>query len=1169
MKIEQIDLKAYGHFTHQRLVLGAAANLHIICGPNEAGKTTLWRAINGALFGIAERTQDAFLHDTRKLRIGLTLSARSGERLAVMRRKGRVNTLLSYDPATGNELPDAVPEDRLRDWLGGLSQGLFLAMFSLDHDALVRGGEALAQGKGDAGESLFEAGAGLTSIRALRATLDREADTLFKPRASTSAIYRALSDYDESRRQAKDAAVRPAEWSAARSAMEAASKGYEAARLEQARLQKEARRLERLAAILPDVAALELAQQRLGELAGVPMLPPSAPTERVAAVTKKTEALGAERAAAQRLQQHQTELAAIQLNDAVLADAEAIEAIHHATAAYRDAGIQSAKADAAIAAARSDLDVILRQIAGDEKPIDARQWIPDPTRTAKIRALITSGATLKASHQAQLKTQREKKLEVDQLDAEILSLGQEDGSEDLGAYLDSIADHGDPEARAQQLEDEVAAMAAKLNGEARGLRMPSAESVAQTTLPLDAELQSCKAADEELRRRARSIREAIEKIEDDLAALQGDIKGLEVRGDVPTREAVAGERDTRNALWLGIRRHFMPTGGEPVPTDPPPPAERYEHAVTCADDAADGLFADAERATRYAEFRVREAQMQNGLGLERQRDASVAREQEDLDRRWSTLLSAHSLPSLKISEAAQWVAKREAFLQKFDAHLAKRQEAQQRRKLAQEIRTRLGEIYGAMNRPAPAATERLSEASARARRIAKRHTEQLAQRQLKASQRANADAALKHALAAAAASGTQLDAWTTQWAAAMAAIRLAGEASEEEATARLQQWSDLTLAHATLDRARKEQRSARIQTDDYESRLAQTWQRIRGEMLPTDGRSHDLLAADLYRELTVTRSRQEKKNTLTQQMADDRQAVDDARQAAVDATLAIDKLFLLAACNTIDRLELVEGQSAQRAALTAEVREIETRLVKSAGLPLAEVLKQAAGQDPDAVADALNDSVQENERNATTVQQRHESYLAARQTFDRMDGSAVAADAQQKTAQHAARIVELGADYAASRIASAVLAQVIEAYQKRNQGPLIEQASERFAIITSGRYAGIVIDYDEERQILKAVRADGERLRMEQLSTGRRDQLFLALRLAAIEGHVGNGEPLPVIVDDIMIQFDDEAAAATFKVLADLSQRTQVLFLTHHAHLLDVAEASIGASAYQAHRLSA
>jgi uncharacterized protein YhaN len=148
-----------------------------------------------------------------------------------------------------------------------------------------------------------------------------------------------------------------------------------------------------------------------------------------------------------------------------------------------------------------------------------------------------------------------------------------------------------------------------------------------------------------------------------------------------------------------------------------------------------------------------------------------------------------------------------------------------------------------------------------------------------------------------------------------------------------------------------------------------------------------------------------------------------------------------------------------------------------------------------------------------------------------------------------------------------VLAQVIDTYQKRNQGPLIEQASKRFATITAGRYTGVVVDYDEDRQILKAGRADGERLTMAQLSTGRRDQLFLALRLAAIEGHLDNGEPLPVIVDDIMIQFDDEAAAATFKVLADLSQRTQVLFLTHHEHLLEVAEASIGSGAYQAHHL--
>jgi uncharacterized protein YhaN len=1167
MKIDQIDLKAYGHFTNQSLVLNGGTNFHIICGPNEAGKTTLWRAINGALFGIPERSQDTFLHDPKKLRIGLTLTSRSDEHLAVMRRKGRVNTLLKYDPTTGDELSGTVSDDILSDWLGGLSQGLFLAMFSLDHDTLVRGGEALAQGRGDAGESLFEAGAGLTTIRALRAKLDREAEALFKPRASTSAIYQALSEYDLTRKQAKEAVMRPAEWTSAKSAVEAASREYEAAKAEQTRLQKEARRLERLAAILPDVAALEHAQQHISELASVPILPPSSPAERVAAVTKKHEAISAERSATQRLQQRLGELAEIQINEAVLADAESIEAIHHATAAYRETSIQSAMAEASIEKAQRDFDAILEQIAGDEKPEKPMQWHPDATRVAKIRALITSGATIKATHQACLKTLDEKKLEIEQIDAEILSFGNETCSEDLGAYLDSIADIGDPEAWAQQLEDEVAASEVKLNMEAPALKMPSADSVAKTTVPLDMEVQSFKTEDEELCRRARSIRESIEKIENDLATLHGEIKGLEVRGEVPTKEAVARKREKRDTLWLDIRRHFTPIPGESVPTELPPTFDRFEHAVTSADAAADGLFADAERATRYAEFRVRGSQMQRALELEKARAESVGKEQEELDRRWAELLTMHGVPPLKITEAAQWIAKREIFLQRFVVSQSKRQQAIQSRSRAQEIRTRLSENYPLLNLSGPASAERLSETLAKARGIAKLHAEQFTQRQLKKTHRSNAEAAMKHTEAAESVSRIQLNVWKTQWAEAMSVIRLDGDACEEEATARLEQFSELTQARDALERSRIEQRNAQIQIDDYQSRLAKTWQRVRNEKLPSDSRSNDALAGELYRELTSTRSQQEKKNTLSQQIADDQIAVDEVRQAAENATTIIENLLRQANCNTLESLELIEGKSAQRAALELEVREIEARLVKSSGLPLVDALKQAEDQNPDVVAEALDQNIQLNEQNATEVQERHEAYLATKQAFEKMNGSAKAADAQQMTAQHAARITELGADYAASRIASAVLAQVIDTYQKRNQGPLIEQASKRFAVITSGRYTGVVIDYDEERQILKAVRSGGERLSMEQLSTGRRDQLFLALRLAAIEGHLDNGEPLPVIVDDILIQFDDEAAAATFKVLADLSQRTQVLFLTHHEHLLDVAQAAVGRAGYKPHRL--
>jgi uncharacterized protein YhaN len=75
---------------------------------------------------------------------------------------------------------------------------------------------------------------------------------------------------------------------------------------------------------------------------------------------------------------------------------------------------------------------------------------------------------------------------------------------------------------------------------------------------------------------------------------------------------------------------------------------------------------------------------------------------------------------------------------------------------------------------------------------------------------------------------------------------------------------------------------------------------------------------------------------------------------------------------------------------------------------------------------------------------------------------------------------------------------------------------------------------------------------VEGLSDGTRDQLFLALRLAYIENHCTVNEPCPVILDDVLMAFDDNRAAAALKALRELSAKTQVLLFTHHAHFLQL-----------------
>jgi uncharacterized protein YhaN len=75
------------------------------------------------------------------------------------------------------------------------------------------------------------------------------------------------------------------------------------------------------------------------------------------------------------------------------------------------------------------------------------------------------------------------------------------------------------------------------------------------------------------------------------------------------------------------------------------------------------------------------------------------------------------------------------------------------------------------------------------------------------------------------------------------------------------------------------------------------------------------------------------------------------------------------------------------------------------------------------------------------------------------------------------------------------------------------------------------------------------------MSSGTRDQLFLALRLANLDKRLVSAEPMPFIVDDILVNFDDERARATLEVLAGLGERNQVLLFTHHERIREYAVA--------------
>lgn len=158
MRFRRLDLSKFGSFTSERLDFGEPSpDFQVVFGPNEAGKSTTLRAIQGFLYGIPHVSRDVYLHSGSELRISAELQGEAGsERFT--RRKGRKATLLD---ASGEPLP----EERLKALLHGVDAEIYAALFGLDHVSLREGGAALARGEGQLGESLYAAGIGAGGVR--------------------------------------------------------------------------------------------------------------------------------------------------------------------------------------------------------------------------------------------------------------------------------------------------------------------------------------------------------------------------------------------------------------------------------------------------------------------------------------------------------------------------------------------------------------------------------------------------------------------------------------------------------------------------------------------------------------------------------------------------------------------------------------------------------------------------------------------------------------------------------------------------------------------------------------------------------------------------------------------------------------------------------------------
>ncbi len=117
-------------------------------------------------------------------------------------------------------------------------------------------------------------------------------------------------------------------------------------------------------------------------------------------------------------------------------------------------------------------------------------------------------------------------------------------------------------------------------------------------------------------------------------------------------------------------------------------------------------------------------------------------------------------------------------------------------------------------------------------------------------------------------------------------------------------------------------------------------------------------------------------------------------------------------------------------------------------------------------------------------------------------------------------------------------------FEKRQQPQVVREAGDFFRRLTDDRYRKLVAPIGEET--IEVVGADGRRKQPEELSRGTAEQLYLAIRFGYIRSRGEVSESLPVVMDDILVNFDHRRIRRAAEAILELADRHQVLFFTCH-----------------------
>lgn len=287
---------------------------------------------------------------------------------------------------------------------------------------------------------------------------------------------------------------------------------------------------------------------------------------------------------------------------------------------------------------------------------------------------------------------------------------------------------------------------------------------------------------------------------------------------------------------------------------------------------------------------------------------------------------------------------------------------------------------------------------------------------------------------------------------------------------------------------------------------------------------------------------------------------DDARQTRL---AAIDSLQRLAETHSVDAGEDLDvlAQRARRAAEPLEHEAESTEAIKNGlgpGGDFLGVIARLEDHDEATVEQAFEEAQVRDREARAAADDILSEYTSARDRGAELEKAAGAADAEAVVAARQAEVARLTEEWAILALQRKLLEDVLDGLGSDDTSPLLDHAGELLEQLTGGRWVALRAEDDGVSQKLAVIRADNTPCDTSQLSEGTADQVFFALRLAAVaelhgERIKAGAQALPLLLDDVLMAFDEVRVKSALKILESLAPGLQVIVFTHHEHVAAAA----------------